>query len=185
MGKSLTVAFRSLRLQIREFVMSDSSALFALYRLPETSQFESWEPFQIELQTRDLLKDWIKAQSDDERIEYTLAICLEGHFIGLCCVDLGVAVETDNLRMGCLSYRFLPEYWGQGYASEALTALIKFAFDEMSLHRVHAGCVVGNIASRRVMDKAGMRYEGTTRKSFPIGGQWHDYLLYGLLAEEC
>jgi ribosomal-protein-alanine N-acetyltransferase len=174
------------RLTIREFEWADSSDLFDLYHLPETSEFESWEPFQTELETRDLLKDWIQYQTRRPRREMTLAIALSktGEMIGLCGIDLGVGTETDSNRVASLSYRLFPRFWGQGFATETLQCLIGYCFEALDLHRVFAGCAAGNHASSRVMEKAAMRFEAKTLKSFPIGNGWSDYLIYGLLQEE-
>lgn len=63
-------------------------------------------------------------------------------------------------RRAELGYTISRPYWGHGYASEAAAELVRFAFEEMGLVRVEAVCLPENIASRRVMEKIGMQYEG-------------------------
>lgn len=75
-------------------------------------------------------------------------------------------------------------FWGCGYATEAVQAVIKFAFSTLNLHRVHASVFGHNAASVRVMQKCGMQYEGTLKQHELKNGQFVDLLCYGLLRDE-
>jgi [ribosomal protein S5]-alanine N-acetyltransferase len=79
-----------------------------------------------------------------------------GRFIGWCGLD-----QRDP-RKPCpvLFYLLERAYWGRGLATEAATELLRFAFDELGLVRVDGSCAPENAASRRVMEKLGMRYVG-------------------------
>jgi ribosomal-protein-alanine N-acetyltransferase len=79
-----------------------------------------------------------------------------GRFIGWCGLD------HRDPRKSCpvLFYLLERAYWGQGLATEAATELLKLAFKELQLDRVDAGCAPENEASRRVLEKIGMRYVG-------------------------
>jgi ribosomal-protein-alanine N-acetyltransferase len=72
----------------------------------------------------------------------------------------------------------------KGYATEALRLAIRIAFKELGLHRVEAGAMPRNIASNRVLVKAGMRPEGYAPRYLQINGEWEDHNLFGLTAEE-
>ena len=174
------------RLQLRDFREADIPALFKLYQLPEISRFESWGPMECESQARDLVNFWIEQQSQTTRRQFTFAVTLttSQSFIGLCGLDQGFGTETDDPRAGFVGYRYFPEYWNRGFATEALVELVRWSFEDLELHRVHSGCAVSNAASARVLEKVGMRHEGTTRQSFPMGDTWVDYLIYGLLQED-
>jgi ribosomal-protein-alanine N-acetyltransferase len=148
------------------------------------SQYESWNPLTGEAEAREFVGTWVGQQNEDPRRHYTLAIELQGEFIGLCGLDQGFSVEADDPHIAFVGYRLLPEHWNQGYATETVRALIHWGFAELDLHRIHSGCVRENGASVRVLEKAGMIHEGTTRRSFPIGDDWHDFLVYGLLQED-
>lgn len=83
-----------------------------------------------------------------------------------------------------IGYFLYPQFQGQGYASEALRALIRFAFEEDGVYRINGTCIVDNIASAHVMESCKMVREGELRKV-----QWHidrlrDRYLYRLLKEE-
>lgn len=79
---------------------------------------------------------------------------------------------------------FNPEYYNKGYASEAASAILKYGFEDLKLHRIVATCQPENIPSYRVMEKIGMRREGYFKKCIPYGEQWWDEYCYVILEEE-
>jgi ribosomal-protein-alanine N-acetyltransferase len=89
----------------------------------------------------------------------------------MCAVDLAASGETigaaglQHLEGGPeveVGYRFLKGHWGQGYATESAQASIYFGFDEVGLDRIVAVALETNIASRRVLEKCGLREVGLT-----------------------
>ena len=83
-----------------------------------------------------------------------------------------------------VGYYVLPEYWGNGYASEAARLLVTYSFDELNAHRVEASVQADNPASRRVLEKLGFQKEGVKRDAFYKEGEYKDISLWSLLAEE-
>jgi RimJ/RimL family protein N-acetyltransferase len=75
-------------------------------------------------------------------------------------------------------------YWGRGYATEAALAVIAFGFEELGLNRIYAQHMASNPASGRVMQKAGMRHEGTLRQHVTKFGIVDDIAIYGILASD-
>ena len=75
-------------------------------------------------------------------------------------------------------------YWGRGLASEALRLLIQFGFMTLKLNRVEAGHFEHNVASGRVMQKAGMRYEGLRRQFVWHRDRFRDLHWYAILRED-
>ena len=175
------VELKTDRLTLREFTSHDLHSLFDLYSRPQTSEFESWDAHTEETESRELLQYWLDASYQNPRTSYSLVVEFEGKLIGLCGLELGFGTETDDLRCGFLGFRLHPDYWRHGLATEAGQAMIEFGFNELKLHRMHAGTVTQNLASIRVLEKLGFCHEGTTRQSFPIGETWRDYMLFGLL----
>src|SRR6266478_194701 len=72
----------------------------------------------------------------------------------------------------------------QGAMSEAMGALLPYAFDRLGLHRVEAACLPHNTASRALLAKLGFREEGFAVRYLKINGSWQDHVLHSLLAEE-
>jgi RimJ/RimL family protein N-acetyltransferase len=73
------------------------------------------------------------------------------------------------------------EYWGQGYGTDAITALLGFAFREMNLHRVFLFTYDFNERAIRCYEKCGFQHEGRAREAVFRDGRYHDSLLMGIL----
>ena len=72
----------------------------------------------------------------------------------------------------------------RGYVPEALVVLARFAFEELHLHRVQIAIIPRNAASRRVVEKLGIREEGVALRYLEINGVWEDHVRYAITAEE-
>ena len=75
-------------------------------------------------------------------------------------------------------------YWGKGYATEAAKKMIEIGFKEYDWNRIYATAFTNNPATMRVMEKAGMKYEGTHRKELLKWGEPIDIAYYAILREE-
>ena len=89
----------------------------------------------------------------------------------------------DHIELG---YRLRRSAWGKGYATEGSRALIEKGFVELGVERVFAATMVVNVASRRVLEKSGLRYVRTFHQPWPyaIEGDEHGDVEYGLLRSE-
>ena len=76
------------------------------------------------------------------------------------------------------------KYWGQEIASEALKLILDFGFKKLKLMRFYARVMHPNIASMKLLEKAGFKYEGRMRKHIFKNGKWMDELRYAILREE-
>ena len=76
------------------------------------------------------------------------------------------------------------DFWGKGYGEEAIRGLCEFAFNELNLFRITAGCYEANKASLGAFQKAGFFVEGVYRKHIWCNGEWNDEVLMGLLKYE-
>ena len=83
-----------------------------------------------------------------------------------------------------LGYKTDQSEINKGYMTEALEASIRFAFEDLKLHRIEAGIMPRNIASQRVVEKLGFEREGLSRRYIWINGVWEDHLRYALLNEK-
>ena len=80
-----------------------------------------------------------------------------------------------------MGYTIARAYWGLGYATEAARALIQFGFDRMHLVRIEAVCLPEHLASARVLQKAGMQFEGVLRSYQVWRGQPRDLHMYAIV----
>jgi RimJ/RimL family protein N-acetyltransferase len=93
-------------------------------------------------------------------------------------------VESEQHRRASLGYWCAVECWGRGYTTEAVRAIIDYGFRVLGVQRIYAECHGDNPASRRVLEKAGMVFEGRLRRhSFRVD-RFADKLVYGVLRTE-
>lgn len=96
----------------------------------------------------------------------------------------GVALRDDRAREAEVSYYVLPGGQGKGYATDAVRALVGFAFGSLNAHSVVGRVRADNDPSRRVLEKVGFTEEGTRRESLYTEGDHRDVAIYGLLDRE-
>ncbi len=99
---------------------------------------------------------------------------------GFCLIEISHESETTAE----IGYILLDKYWGRGYASEILKALIDYSFTVLGLHRVFGKCDERNGASAKVMEKCGMRREGLLREHVYLRDHWRNSLVFGILESE-
>jgi ribosomal-protein-alanine N-acetyltransferase len=98
-------------------------------------------------------------------------------------------ITLSSIQRGPFQNAFVG-YWvdqamaGQGLAPEATVAVLRFAFEELGLHRVEVAIVPRNHASRRVVEKLDLREEGVAIRYLEIDGRWEDHVRYAITAEE-
>jgi ribosomal-protein-alanine N-acetyltransferase len=80
-----------------------------------------------------------------------------------------------------LGYWIGADYARQGHMTQALAAALGHAFGELGLRRVEAACLPENVASIRLLEKCGFRFEGIAREYLNIAGRWRDHRLYARL----
>jgi [ribosomal protein S5]-alanine N-acetyltransferase len=169
------------RLLVRKFRESDAPALFAYLSDPGTYRYEPGQPISLE-EARELARQ--RAQGAGF---WAVALKSTDQLVGHLYFSQN---EPQELLTWELGYIFNPVYQGQGYATEASIALIRYGFEHWGIHRVVAHCNPQNIASWRVMEKIGMRREGVFRKNIffnrDAGGNpiWLDTYEYAILGED-
>lgn len=113
------------------------------------------------------------------RESITLAIRLRETSALLGAVSLGINTHHAHAELG---YWIAIPFWGQGFCTEAASALVEFGFQEMDLHRIYSCHYARNPASGRVMQKLGMAHEGSLHEHVRNGDGWDNMERYGLLA---
>jgi [ribosomal protein S5]-alanine N-acetyltransferase len=169
------------RLQLRELLAADESDIHEYAADPLVSRYDTWGP-DTAMQTHEVLARWIAAQQRWPREDVHLGAELkeEGRVIG----SMRLWTIEPASRTAEIGYTFHRKYWNKGYATEAVSALLAVAFLTLDFHRVVATCDTRNAPSWRVMEKAGMRREGTFLRDKLQKGEWRDTHLYAILAEE-
>jgi ribosomal-protein-alanine N-acetyltransferase len=102
---------------------------------------------------------------------------------------LAGGLTLSNVRRGVSQSASLGYWAGERFAgrrliSDAVRALMPWAFGPLGLHRVEAACIEGNMPSRRVLTACGFRHEGLARAYLRIAGEWRDHMLFALLDDD-
>ena len=95
-----------------------------------------------------------------------------------------ISHELRTPLVAMLGYAYDRSVWGMGYATEAALAMLELAFDVLGVRRVWASCDSVNTGSARVLEKVGMRLEGTLRHDMNIRGDLRDSAVWGILERE-
>ncbi|WP_122089888.1 GNAT family N-acetyltransferase [Halalkalicoccus subterraneus] len=130
--------------------------------------------------TREQAREGITRRQNTEAPSTLCAIRVEGDIVGWA----GTILQDSRARVADVAYYILPEYWENGYASEATRLLVVFAFEELNARRIEASVQVDNPGSRRVLEKLGFQQEGTKREAYYKEGDYKDITLWGLLKTE-
>lgn len=104
---------------------------------------------------------------------YKYWIIKNGRVIGSIALNNVIYGAFESCHLG---YRMDEQEQGKGYMTEALEAVMTYAFTEFRLHRIEANIMPRNLASIRVVEKAGFNYEGISKKYLKINGKWEDHI---------
>lgn len=169
------------RVVLRPVVESDVEAIFAYCRDPEVSKFTTWETHRFKEDSMALVQ---YAQANYRRgLCGPYAVALKERpeiLIGM----VGWFWNTEPHKSIEIAYGLNPDYWGQGLIVEAATVAIDDALKKHSIHRISSRCLSANERSKRVMEKLGMKFEGTLRQSMLVKGVFHDVTHYSMLASD-
>jgi RimJ/RimL family protein N-acetyltransferase len=170
------------RLILTEITWDDLEDIHHLHSIFEVDEFNTVGlPKNIE-ETKQNIKPYVEAKNNNPQSKYTWSVKLidSNEFVGLA----GISLSNDKFRIGEIFYKLLPDFWGNGYATEISKKIITIGFESFKLHRITAGFAVENIKSKRVLEKSGMVKEGILRKILPIRGKWLDSCIYSIIEDD-
>lgn len=169
------------RMLIRPYRPSDADSVWLVLRRKEIYDTTYAIPRNY---PRDQVDWWIQfvenARKKRTSYEFGMFDKHTGVYLGNC----GIINVQHPLRSGVISYFVNPDYWNLGYATEACSAMLAFAFNQLCLYRISGRCMTKNKASRRVMEKLGFLYEGTGRCELLKDGAFYDVDHLAILREE-
>jgi len=171
------------RLVIREFIRTDKDALMHYARNPEQLELMLFS-LKDESEVDGFLDGAIADSEAEKRVSYNLAVALRGDPLDSCigCVSLMDIGET--LAQAELGYFFRSDVRFRGYGTEAARALVYFGFRNLGLHRIWGMCHVRNSGSAHVMEKIGMKREGTLREHAWLRDHYRSSHVFGILEGE-
>jgi len=174
---------RTDRLVLRPATARDAGAVWRYRRLPAVAQWMTAMPADEQSFTATF--------TEPDRLAATLVVERDGDVVG----DLRLSIEdgwgqtevvsATHATQAEIGWAFDPAAQRRGLATEAVERLLTLCFDELGLRRVTAGCFLDNERSWRLMERLGMRREGTyLADSLHRSGRWLDSCSYALLREE-
>jgi len=167
------------RLVLREFVEDDWRVVHAIESRAEVVRYLPFAE-RTEDNAREYVQGILVHAREVPRTVFDFAITLDGQMIG----RTGMGRKEGELRVASLWFVIDPAHAGQGYVTEAATAVLRFAFEEVKLHRVYGDCDPRNLASARVMEKLGMRLEAEHVEDVWIKDEWCGTQIFAMLARE-
>jgi ribosomal-protein-alanine N-acetyltransferase len=146
------------RLHLRLPVQDDSYAVFQKYTQDqEVTKYLTWKPHKNVDITREFIQRCIQCWQDESAFPWIVVRKNDAELVGM------IELRIDHFRAD-LGYVIAREYWGNGYATEMTKSVIGWAITQENIYRVWATCDVENLASARVLEKAGMQREGVLRR---------------------
>ncbi len=172
------------RLVLTEIQPDDVAAIFDLFSNKLVVEYYDLEAFIAVEQARDLISIFRSRYETSTGIRWAIRLKSSGKIVGTC----GFNSWSSKMRNAVLGYDLMPRFWGKGYASEAVRAMIQAAFAGMlpcgRLNRIQADTVPGNHASEALLCRLGFKEEGLRRESGYWKNTFHDLKCFGLLKSE-
>jgi len=161
---------------LRPLAMSMAEELFAAVdeSREELLRFLPWENKTVD-DTREFIQRSVREREEG----WSLGLAVYEKSTGTCAGTIGLRFKDSYSPIGFIGYWIRTSLAGNGYATDAVTTLVRFCRDHLKLVRIDAAVAATNVASQRVMAKCGFQEEGFKRKGQLCHGTWHDLKLFG------
>jgi len=149
------------RLILREIDYRDVDDMFEYASLPFVGPSAGWPPHTSKIETKLVIQSFIDKVRRNQPGVFAVVLKEENKMIGT--VELRSYYPNHKAELG---YTISPYYWGQGFATEASKAVIKWGFEDLNLKRIECLSFVDNYQSLRVCEKLGFKFECIRRKGY-------------------
>ena len=168
------------RLTLRGMRVSDAPDMVEYACRPSVTEYLTWEPHASVEETRQYLTYVGQRYRTGDFYDWSVVDKASGRMIGTCGFT-SFNCPADSAEIG---YVLNPAFQGKGLGTEAVRCVLEFGFEELHLHRIEAHFIQGNDASRRLMERVGMTFEGYARESMKIKGKYRTIGTCAILREE-
>ena len=168
------------RVALRAIRPGDVPDLFAVFSDPAVMRYWDGLPMAHIGEAADYLADIDDSFRTRTLFQWAVAEPTTDRLLGTCTL-LHLNATHRRAEIG---FALAQAHWGKGMATEAVSALIGFAFDQLDLHRLEADADPRNDRSLRLLEKLGFRREGYLRERYHVGNELQDAVLLGLLRSE-
>jgi len=142
------------RLILQKISLKHVNDIFQIYSSDQVCKYYDLEPFTDLKQAEDHIQRWLRFFQDQTQIRF--AISYSNKVIGTC----GLYLINSFHKGACLGYELLPNYWGNGYATESITAMLDYTVKHYDLQRIQAEVLPDNLASQKLLERIGFEKEG-------------------------
>ncbi|MED2976278.1 GNAT family protein [Bacillus swezeyi] len=153
-------------------LQTDNHSFFEQFSMERNDDF-----YTLEGQKKRLQRFYENMQNDED---YYFGIFHQADDALIGTINL-FQILRGSLQSAFIGYFLDEKHNGKGYTTEAAKLMVEYAFEDLKLHRVEAGVMPRNIASIRVLEKAGFHKEGIARKNVKINGKWEDHQLLAVI----
>lgn len=175
------IALDTPRLRLRRLSASDIAAFVAYRNEPAVARYQSWDTV-TDAEATEMVEQQSGLEPGTPGTWFQFAVTLlpDLGLIG----DCGIHVDASDPRLGEVGFSFASAHQGQGLASEALHALLRFSFESLRLHRVSAVVDRRNDPAVRLLRRSGLRQEALFIQHSWFKGAWCDEYVFAMLASE-
>ena len=164
------------RLILRKFEEKDAEEIFLGYRnQPEFLYYANKEKNTLE-EEKASLKDIAEKYKQLDYYNWLITLKNSHQIIGA--INLKVNNYNDSVEF---NYAIDNQFTNNGYMTEALLKIKNFCLNELKVNRFQGGCCTENTASKKVMKKCGMQYEGTLKKYIKLQDGYHDMHMFSII----
>ena len=176
-----TVMLETERLILRKFTENDAEAVFWNWASDdEVTKHLTWPTHRSVENSAGYLDFCLGTYKENNAYQWGIELKETGELFG----NISVVKIDEDLNAVELGYVIGRRFWGNSYMAEAVKAVIAFLFEEVGVNRIAARHDVNNPNSGKVMQKAGMKYEGTLRQADRNNQGIIDYAIYSVLKSE-
>ncbi|HEY3501061.1 MAG TPA: GNAT family N-acetyltransferase [Polyangiaceae bacterium] len=166
--------------ELRALGEDDVPALFEIFGDAEVARYWSRDPFASLEVAREFLGEIQEGFATGRLFQWGILPAALGRIVGTCTL-----FQFDLAHRRCeIGFALGRAFWGRGIASNAVASVLRFAFEELQLHRVEADADPRNARSLALLERLGFRREGVLRERYLVNGELQDAVVLGLLASE-
>jgi RimJ/RimL family protein N-acetyltransferase len=176
----ITPTLSTARLRLRPFADADAAPLFALHSSAAVMRYWDSPAWSEPARAERFIAMVRKAADEGTGVRVAVERASDGAFVGWC----ALTGWNPDYRSASMGYCLSEAVWGHGFATEAAHAVLRWAFDTLDVNRVQSETDTRNVASARVLEKAGFVREGTLREECVVNGEVSDTWVFGLLRRE-
>lgn len=165
------------RLILREIDKEDVVDLFAYFSKQEVMRYYGQAAFSSISQVETLIKHFSESYRNNKGMRWGIQLKGSTGLIG----TLGLNNLVPTQKRAEIGYEIHPDYWRNGYTSEAVERVVAYAFEELQLSRLGAMVYIENDASNNLVKKLGFQHEGILRSYFVQNGRTYDTNVYAIV----